>query len=134
MKLTLIRTDLLPGKTYGLLDLDGVFQCHVLEDEDRHLETNPTGKVYGETAIPRGTYPVVLDFSHRFKRTLPHVLGVPGFDGIRIHPGNTAADTHGCLLVGKHRVPAGITDSRVAFDALMVQLKAAKDKITLEVK
>lgn len=132
MKLTLIRTDLLKGKTFGLLDIDGEFFCHTLEDEDRRLETNPTGKVYGETAIPRGSRVVVLDFSHRFKQTMPHVLGVPQFDGIRIHPGNTAEDTHGCILVGKARTADGLSRSREAYEALMDRLTGAKN-ITLEV-
>lgn len=139
MKLTLIRTDMLPGKTFGLLDIDGEFHSHVLEDEDRKLETNPTGKVYGETCIPRGTYIVVLDFSMRFKRVLPHVLGVPGFDGIRFHAGNRAAETHGCPLVGDTRDANGIKPgtSRPAMARLMEKLMVPhlkREVITLEVK
>ncbi len=133
VELTVIRTDLLPDKTFGLLDINGEFFCHTLEDTDRKLESNPTGKVYGETAIPRGKYTVVLDFSHRFKKTLPHVLGVSLFDGIRIHPGNTAADTHGCILVGDSRNESGVAESRKAFERLMERLSKAS-KITLEVK
>lgn len=135
MKLTVIRTDFGPKKpTFGLLDIDGQFLCHTLEDEDMKLEIYPTRKVYGETAIPRGVYQVVLDFSHRFKVTMPHVLGVAGFDGIRIHPGNTAADTHGCILVGKARTANGLARSREAYDALMAILNVMPSQITLEVK
>jgi hypothetical protein len=126
-----------PGKTYGLLDIDGEFFGHTLEDEDRKLEVNPTGKIYGETAIPRGMYPVVLDFSARFKRTLPHVLGVTGFEGIRIHSGNTSADTHGCILVGDVRTASGIAQSAIAMARLMDKLMGShlkKELITLEVK
>jgi hypothetical protein len=128
---------MLPKKTFGLLDIDGQFFSHVLEDEDRYLELHKTAKVLGETAIPRGIYPVVLDFSARFKKTLPHVLGVPGFDGIRIHSGNTASDTHGCLLVGDVRTPSGISQSAIAMARLMDKLMVPhlrKELITLEVK
>ncbi len=135
MKLTVIRTDMLPNKTFGLLDIDGEFFCHTLEDADRNLESNPTAKVYGETAIPRGKYVVVIDFSHRFKQLMPHVLGVPLFDGIRIHPGNTAADTHGCILVGVKRSPqgTGLVESKLAYNRLMKKLTDTKESITLEV-
>ncbi len=133
MKLTLIRTDMLPDKTFGLLDVDGRFECFTLEDTDRKLESNPTGKIYGETAIPRGKYVVVLDFSHRFKQIMPHVLGVPLFDGIRIHTGNTAADTHGCVLVGQMRTATGLVAAKPASEKLMQKLSACKEQITLEV-
>ncbi len=133
MKLTLVRTDLLKTRTFGLLDIDGFFECYTLEDTDRKLESNPTGKVYGETAIPRGKYVVVIDFSHRFKIETPHVLGVPLFDGIRIHPGNTEADTHGCILVGQKRTATGLAASKVAYERLMKKLTACKEPITLEV-
>ncbi len=133
MKLTVVRTDRLPNKTFGLLDIDGVFECFTLEDTDRKLESNPTAKVYGETAIPRGKYVVVIDFSHRFKQLMPHVLGVPLFDGIRIHPGNTAADTHGCILVGTSRTTEGLAASKMAYSKLMLKLSATKEPITLEV-
>ena len=137
MLVTVIRTDFGPGKpTFGLLDVDGQFVCHTLEDEDRNLETNKAGKLYGQTAIPRGKYVLVLDFSHRFKRVLPHALGVPGFEAIRIHSGNTVEDTHGCVLVGMGRAKSGITpgSSGPALVRLMTILTGTKDKITLEVK
>lgn len=135
MKLTVIRTDLLPDRTLGLLDIDGVFFCYTLEDTDRQLEVDIMRKQYGETAIPRGTYPMVLDFSARFKRVLPHVLGVAGFDGIRIHAGNTPVDTHGCVLVGDTRLPGNtLGNSRPAMDRLMKRLSLADgDKLTLVV-
>ena len=119
--------------TLGKLYLNKVFFCHTLEDKDRKLEDNKTGKVYGETAIPRGKYKVVIDFSHRFKQEMPHVLGVPSFDGIRIHPGNTAADTHGCVLVGDVLLGGWkIGQSRTAYNRLMALLLPSDD-ITLEV-
>ena len=139
MQITLIRTDLMSDKTFGLLDIDGGFECHTVEDQDLKLEEDPTRKVYGKTAIPRGKYTVVLDFSMRFKKVLPHVLGVPGFDGIRIHTGNTAEDSFGCILVGYERDARGIKPgtSRPAMATLMqklIQATEQKEPITLEIK
>lgn len=94
-------------------------------------------KVYGETAIPAGTYNVVITPSQRFKRDLPMVENVPGFQGIRIHPGNTAEDTDGCILVGKAKGPDSVTDSRAAFNELFPKIKTALDAgetVTLEVR
>ena len=119
MRLVLTRTMLNAKSTIGKLVVDGTFFCYTLEDKDRFLETNPEGKVYGETAIPRGKYQIVIDFSNRFKRELPRLLLVPGFEGIRIHPGNTDKDTHGCILVGTSIVNDDfIGNSRAAFNHL----------------
>ena len=119
MRLVLTRTMLNDHSTIGKLVVDDTFFCYTLEDKDRFLETNPEGKVYGETAIPRGKYQIVIDFSNRFKRELPRLLLVPGFEGIRIHPGNTDKDTHGCILVGTSIVNDDfIGNSRVAFNRL----------------
>ena len=126
-----------PGVTLGLLDIEGRYFCRTLEDEDRKLEINPTGKVYGETCIPRGKYLVVLDFSMRFKRVMPHLLGVPYFDGIRIHNGSYPKDTHGCILVGDTRIPGGLGGSKRTFERLMgvlVPVSKRKEEIWLEVK
>tara|TARA_R110000796_G_scaffold236658_1_gene356251 strand:- start:117 stop:551 length:435 start_codon:yes stop_codon:yes gene_type:complete len=79
----------------GDLFIDGVFFCYTLEDEKRADGL----KVYGETAIPSGTYNVILSVSNRFKRLMPLLLDVPMFKGIRIHGGNTSKDSHGCPLV-----------------------------------
>lgn len=94
--------------TPGVMYLDNVRFCVTCEDEDRHLEDGKTPKVYGLTAIPRGLYRMIVDFSNRFKKPLPHVLDVPGFEGIRVHGGNRAEDSSGCLLVGKVRTSTGI--------------------------
>ena len=97
-----------PGRMY----LDNKFLCFTCEDEDRHLETSLESvsdkKVFGKTAIPRGRYALTTSFSNRFQKVLPAVLDVPGFTGIRIHGGNTAEDSHGCVLVGKVRTSTGI--------------------------
>ena len=119
MNLTLNRYRFSEKATIGKLVVDDTFFCYTLEDKDRFLETNPEGKVYGETAIPRGKYQIVIDFSNRFKRELPRLLLVPGFEGIRIHPGNTDKDTHGCILVGPSIVNDDfIGNSRAAFNHL----------------
>ena len=87
MNLTLYRHTYSSVSTIGDLFIDGQYFCKTLEDTDRKLECDGE-KVYGKTAIPRGAYNVIIDWSPRFKRELPHVLDVPGFEGIRIHSGN----------------------------------------------
>jgi len=91
------------GYTAGRLLIDGQPWLFTMEDEVREIDGLPVEKwkIHGETAIPRGRYRVVLTRSPRFKRVLPEVLNVPGFTGIRIHRGNTAKHTEGCILVGK---------------------------------
>ena len=105
--------------TLGSLFIDEQFAMWTLEDVVRPL------KVPGETAIPAGTYLVVIDDSERFARLMPHVLAVPGFEGIRIHAGNVAADTRGCILVGLTRGPDRVSRSREAFDRIYKRLWAA---------
>ena len=104
--------------------------CYVLEDVVREVTGAPVSswKVKGETAIPAGRYEIVIDMSTRFGKLMPHLLGVDGFAGIRIHPGNTDADTEGCLLPGTEVGPANnsVLNSRTAyttwFDILDVTL------------
>lgn len=132
MKLLLERSWCGPKSTIGTLSVDGRNECFTLEDVVRD---GP--KVYGETAIPVGTYNVIVTPSQRFKRDLPLVENVPGFQGIRIHSGNTAEDTDGCILVGKAKGTDSVTDSRAAFNELFTKIKAALDAgeaVTLEVK
>lgn len=111
--------------TISKLYIDGALQCYVLEDVVR----DPGTKVFGQTAIPAGTYKVVVDFSPHMQKVLPRLLDVPGFEGIRIHSGNTDADTEGCLLLGT-AWPGGnlITGSRIAFAKVFPQIQAAWDK------
>lgn len=123
MKLHVIRHDKTPARTIGRLDINGDDFCWTLEDAVR---TGP--KIYGQTAIPAGTYTVQLTMSNRFKRVLPLLVNVPGFEGVRIHPGNTAADTDGCILVGMGRTDDTITQSRVAFDELFQRLDQASKR------
>ena len=125
MKLHLQRTERGDRYTMGRLAIDGEPFCDTLEPTDRHLEAatmRPEQKVFGQTAIPTGTYPVVLTYSPRFKRTLPLLKNVPHFEGIRIHPGNSAADTSGCILVGCRLHSGRLTDSRQTLRQLMKAL------------
>lgn len=130
MKLKLERIYKAPTYTIGKLYIDGKLFCDTLEDVVRHNGL----KVYGETAIPAGTYKVILNVSNRFKVLMPLLLNVPNFEGIRIHSGNTDKDTHGCLLVGKNTVKGKVTDSKKTFAELMSVLKLAKNEITIEIK
>lgn len=129
MDLKLVRTDLTSQSTIGEFYVDGEFECYTLEDVVRPI------KIKGMTAISPGTYEVVISHSARFKRLLPLLLNVPNFDGIRIHAGNTAADTEGCLLVGQGKSNDAISGSRNAFDALFAKLQAAagREKIFIEI-
>lgn len=116
MKLFLSRDTFTNSSTGGVLAINDEFFCYTLEDKDRQLETHPNAKVFGQTAIPRGVYTVTIDFSPKYQKNMPHVLGVPGFQGIRIHPGNTDADTEGCILLGQKRAYNTVLESKLAFD------------------
>lgn len=139
MKLKLIRNPTNDTCTIGTLFVEAAFECFTLEDVVREHPGVQLDlwKVPGKTAIPRGTYDVIIDMSARFKRELPRLLNVPGFSGVRIHPGNTAADTEGCILLGLSQAPNWIGQSRLAFDRLFTKLERAyerKELITIEVQ
>lgn len=107
-----------PEYTIGVLSIDGKEICNTLEDTDRGLrsdmaETTLRNRKYkGATAIPTGRYEVTRTWSPRFKMALPLLSCVPAFSAIRIHAGNTAADTEGCILVGKNKKKGMVLDSR----------------------
>lgn len=129
MKLLLHRKYKKEGYTIGKLYIDGEYFCDTLEDKVR-----PQGvKVYGETAIPYGTYKVVLSYSNKFRRVLPEVLSVSMFTGIRMHRGNYPSDTLGCVLVGKNKIVGGLTESGDTEILLISKLKTAKDSIYLTI-
>ena len=119
MELAIERRWLTENSTIGELFVDGVYECLILEDRYR---PPPEAKVHGATCIPCGRHEVQLTHSPKFGRTLPLVVGVPGFEGIRIHPGNHPTDTEGCLLPGLERLPDAVQGSRLAFEALFVKL------------
>lgn len=119
MNLELRRLEIDEDATIGELRIGGEWFCWTLEDRVR------AQKIKHATAIPAGVYQVVISESRRFGVAMPEVLQVPEFTGIRIHPGNTAADTSGCILVGLVRNGARIGESRRAFEALMRRLEEA---------
>ncbi len=123
MELAVKRTDANSVRTIGLFFIDGLNYCWTLEDVIRE---GP--KIPGKTAIPAGRYNVVIDHSHRFNRDMPLLCNVPGFEGIRIHSGNTDADTDGCILVGEARDKDRIYKSHAAFDLLFQKMKSAFDR------
>lgn len=93
MYIQLVRESFTDKATEGKMFVNGEFECYTLEDMDRKLELPNTKKVYGETAIPRGKYRLIISYSKRFKRDLIEVLNVNGFTGVRIHTGNYAGYT-----------------------------------------
>lgn len=101
--------------------------CFTCEDVVREQDHVPVKewKIPGETAIPKGTYEVIVNRSARFGRDLPLLLNVPGFVGIRIHAGNTAEDTEGCILVGEKIGNDAVVESRVALAELMTLIQEA---------
>ena len=131
MRLTLKRV--FKGDTYtiGKLYIDGVYFCDTLEDKVRKI-TPDDPKVYGETAILSGIYEVVINWSPRFKCMMPLLLKVAHFVGIRIHWGNIAKDTEGCILVGENKEKGKVLNSKVTYNKLMTILKGANN-ITIEV-
>lgn len=134
MELLLKRSVKTDTSTIGKLSVDGKFLCLTLEDKDRDLvNTMPAAdiakiKKYAITAIPRGRYQVIVNQSTRFNKLLPLLLDVPGFSGIRIHTGNKPEDTEGCILVGTKQSANWISESRIAFDALMELINKAITK------
>lgn len=152
MKLKLDRRYTAKTYTIGKLYVDGVAFCDTLEDTDRGLHVGMTAKeikaakVAGKTAIPKGVYTVNMNtVSPRFKARnwarsyggiVPRLEAVPGFVGVLIHPGNSADDTNGCILVGRNTVVGGLTDSVKTYMKLMSLLIAARDRgefVTIEI-
>ena len=139
--------------TIGQLEIAGKRICDTLEDKDRGLtDRQPEDvikriKVHGETAIPTGTYRVDMDsVSPRFGSVafykqvcggkLPRLVGVKGFQGVLIHAGNTAQDTHGCILVGQNKQVGTVLNSRDTFEhlyKLMAQARAKGEEITITI-
>lgn len=134
MKLLVNRYILNQNYTLSKFYIDGIHFCESLEDVYRGDDLSGNKKVYGKTAIPCGTYKVILSYSNRFKIWTPEILDVPFFSGIRIHSGNTHENTDGCLIVGENKnTDYFIENSRKTFKSLMLKLKDQKD-ISIEVK
>lgn len=154
MKLVVERAWPKATYTIGRLFVDGERFYETLEDKDRMLfKDDPLPlirrtKVYGETAIPKGKYEVRMDivspkyaavtwFNTLCGGRMPRLMNVPGFDGVLIHPGNSAIDTLGCILVGRNTKVGQLTSSRDTFKALYRKMEAAwkrGEKITIEIR
>lgn len=135
MKLKLKRIEFTEKSTIGELSIDGALFCYTIEDKDRKLEIAGNQKIKGLTAIPRGTYEVVMTYSNRFKQYMPLILNVPFFEGIRIHTGNTSEHTEGCLIVGTQKGKDMVMNSRIAYTELLKRIKSVekKEKIFIEI-
>lgn len=144
MEIKIKREQLEPTYTISKLFIDGQYFCDTVEDCDRGLTDNMSleeimhKKVYGETAIPKGTYKITLDIvSPKFKEKswakfcdgkLPRLLNVKGFEGVLIHVGNTPKDSLGCILVGKNTIKGQVTNSTETFKNLYNKLLEGKDR------
>lgn len=138
MYIQLVRESYTKEATEGKLFVNGTFECHTLEDQDRNLEDDGE-KVYGKTAIPKGSYSIKITHSNRFQEVLPLLLDVPQFTGIRIHAGNSSEDTDGCILVGTVNTKDNddwIGSSRKAMSNLQPKIQEALDRdeeVTIEI-
>jgi len=110
-----------------LAGTENQYFCDTLEPTWRDYE-HGAYKVKGRSAIPEGRYAVVISWSPKMKQWLPILLGVPKFSGIRIHAGNTAEDTEGCILLGKNREVGKVLDSRIWVQRLKRKIVEAKDR------
>lgn len=139
MQLLLQPLEKTPLSTVSNLFVDGMWECFILEDTVREEAGRPVSswKVAGVTAIPSGRYRIDITDSARFGRKLPLLVDVPGYSGVRIHPGNGPENTEGCLLPGKSHGSNKVGNSRDAFNKLYETLLAAHDageEIWIEVK
>ena len=141
MKLTLKRIALRPTYTIGKLYIDDVYFCDTIEDTVRDLNKNGKfdngeKKVHSKTAIPYGIYEIKWTYSPRFKKYTPQLMNVPSFEGIRIHAGNTSADTEGCLILGKNKYVGKVLNSRATINKFYPIIKEAcsNGKVTIEIK
>ena len=145
MQLTVKRQYRKPQYTIGKLLIDGEYCCDTLEPADRQLTQDMpiadinARKVYGKTAIPRGTskidlhtrsprYGAIAFYRDLCQGCVPRVVGVKGFEGILIHCGNTPDDTQGCLLVGQNKARGQVLNSKATFRTLYKRLKQAADR------
>lgn len=143
MEIRLKRIARKDGYTIGQMSLNGDYFCDTLEDTDRGLNSAMSvdeilsKKRKGITAIPTGEYDVILTFSPRFKRVLPLLLNVPGYQYIRVHNGNRPDSTEGCLLVGENKAKGQVLNSRATLEKLMsvlLECEKKKEKVTITIE
>lgn len=130
LNLQLLRHTFGDDFTEGFLYADGVYYCDTLEP--KNVDVNRSGdfdgdevKVMGKTAIPFGEYRITLEYSPKFKRTLPYLNNVPHFTGILIHVGNTPKDTAGCILVGERATSGMLVNSKIKETEITTLIKEA---------
>ena len=123
MKLTLQRYLFDEDYTMGLLFIDGVYFCDTIEDRYRGQDLSKT-KVVDETCIPYGVYSIKITYSPKYKKNMPQILDVPYFTGVRIHSGNKASDSSGCIICG---INGEVLESRKTYNALMKRLETANN-------
>ena len=128
-----------------------IYLCDTLEPTALELKTtvskeavlrSPTkAQSLKPFAIPEGRYAVVITWSPKFKQWLPLLLGGPDFNrlfkGIRIHAGNTAEDTLGCILVGRNQIVGHVLESRKWLGVIkhkIVEAKARDEAVWLTIK
>lgn len=121
--ITVERMKFTDVSTIGEIRVDGELLCYCLEPSTR--KGNPSGIV----SIPQGKYQITMTDEPQtpkeleFGFALPHIENVPGREAIEIHPGNTAADTKGCILPGMRWDNDVVYDSRKAFGYLVTTIK-----------
>lgn len=138
MKLKLIRTNLQPTYTEGELWIEDKFFCFTIEDKVRAKAGlwKRIVKIYAQTAIAYGTYPVIVTWSNRFKRMLTGIFNVPDFEGIRIHNGSSAQSSAGCIIVSSKRMlPGLLVNEKFTMNRLCHMVAEAQqiEKITIEI-
>ena len=142
MELILKRIARKEDYTIGHLMVDGKFFADTLEDTDRgltqkmSLSTLLQKKIHSKTAIPTGKYQIVWTYSNHFGKSMPLLMNVPGYAGVRIHSGNSAKDTEGCILVGKNDKIGWISQSREYISKLYPIIEAAckKEKVYMTIE
>lgn len=129
MELKLIRETKTNDSTIGKLYINEIYHCYTLEDKEREV------KIQNVTAIPKGRYEVIVNFSNRFQQQMPLLLNVPNFVGVRIHWGNYSKDTEGCILLGTTKAVNMIGNSRTAYARFMsiINKVGKKEKIFITI-
>lgn len=131
MKLKLIRKYKCPNYTIGHLYINDKYFCDTIEDKVRQLDSIED-KIKHKTAIPKGKYKVVVTMSPKFRRSLPLLLNVPFFEGIRIHRGNDENDTSGCIIVGENKIKGKVINSTY-YEEKLVELLKNEEDIEIEI-
>lgn len=135
MKIKLFRRVFKDNLTIGSLFINDIYFCDTLEDKVRDFGKDGQGKIKHKTAIPYGTYQVIINDSVRFKRPMPLLVNVPFFEGIRIHSGNNESNTSGCILLGVNFQDKQLVRSKEKFDSFFGVLKGwlSREKVVIEI-